>query len=322
MIYHAKECKCEYRPSQKSDFLSAEKNQAPRSLFIEPSSECNLKCKRCEFHHAKAKKLKKQESHMTMGTFRLLIENLILLQSPFKVVHFNLHGEPLLNPVIAEMIHLAHAQNIAEEYSISTNGIMLTNSKLHQLISAGIDTININLETARLHRYLEIKGDDKLDIVLDNVVNALEVISSHSRNICLTIKVAEPSIINGISEEDIESVMLFFGKHAENSKKIHIEICKEINCFTNFTKNISSINHNFCKFPFSKITIHYDGMVSFCCMDINYALTLGQLTHAYSISEMLQGKNIYRNKNLPLSQDVEPLPECKMCDNRPITRAN
>jgi MoaA/NifB/PqqE/SkfB family radical SAM enzyme len=322
MIYCAGKCEQKFCPDQSGDILSAGGNSEPRYLFIETSSKCNLQCKRCEFHHAKAKNFNKQKSCMSMNTLHLIMDNLILMKLPFKVAYFNLHGEPLLNPHIDEMIHIVHEHNIAERYSISTNGIMLTDAKLNRLINAGIDSVEINLDTARLNKYMELKGDNQLDIVLDNIVNALEVISSHSRTLNLYIKCAFQSECNGISEDDIESVMLYFKKHAENSKKIHIEICKEINCYKRNSENIFSNKQKLCEMPFSQITMHHDGMVSFCCRDINYDMTLGKITHAYSLFEMLKGKELRQIRELHLSQDLESMPACKTCMNRPITQSN
>ncbi|MDD2850940.1 MAG: radical SAM/SPASM domain-containing protein [Desulfuromonadaceae bacterium] len=319
MIYLAYGCDPKNAAERTENILASLSNHEATSLFIEPSSACNLSCKFCDFHSNKTEPFRKQKGNMSMDTFNVIMENVRSLPFKFKVVYFNLHGEPLLNPKIVEMIRVAHENNIAERYSISTNGILLTDARLNELIRAGIDTFIISLDTAKRGKYASFKGSDKLDTVLDNIVNAIEVISSHKRKLSLQIKCTIQTGIHGISESDTDSVMLLFKKHAENSERIHIYFLNEFNWYTKSKEIILHADHRLCDLLFYQVAIHYDGIVSCCCIDTNYDMTLGKLTDSVSLKEMLNGEKLCKFRKIHLSGNLDPLPTCKYCENKPVT---
>ena len=319
MIYDAYGCDPNNSAERASTVLLALSRHATTSLFIEPASVCNLKCRFCDFHSNHDQVFNKQKGIMSMATFNQVMENVLSLPFKFKVSYFNLLGEPLLNSNLANMIHIARSNDIAERYSISTNGILLTDSVLQELIKAGTDTFIVNLDTARINRYKEFKGSDKLDIVLDNIFNAIEVISSQKRFISLNIKCTHQSGSYGITEEDTESVLLLFRKYAENSDRIHIYCLKEFNWYTEAKEAKLKADHRLCDQPFFQVAIHHDGTVSWCCMDINFDMKLGKLASKDSLSEMLQSGKLRAIRNIHLSGNLDSLPVCKYCEVRPAT---
>ena len=250
MLYNAYRCDPNNSAEQASTVLSALRRHAITSLFIEPASACNLKCRFCDFHSNHDQVFKKQKGIMSMATLNQVMENVRALPFKFKVSHFNLLGEPLLNGNLANMIQISRSNDIAERYSISTNGILLTDSVLQELIKAGTDTFIVNLDTAKINRYKELKGSDKLDIVLDNIFNAIEVISSQKRFISLSIKCTHPLGGYGIAEEDTESVLLLFRKQAENSDRIHIYCLNEFNWYPEAKEVKMKADHRLCTQPF------------------------------------------------------------------------
>lgn len=320
MIYLAYGCDPKNASERTESILSSLSNHEATSLFIEPSSACNLSCKFCDFHSNKIEPFRKQKGNMSMDTFNLVMENIRAIPFKFKVVYFNLHGEPLLNPDTVEMIRIARDNNIAERYSISTNGILLTDAKSNELIRAGIDTIIVSLDTARVQKYKSFTGSDKLDIVLDNIFYAIEVVSSQKRVVNLQIKCTLQNGCHGISEDDTESVMLLLKKYAENSDRIHICFTNEFNWYTKNKESFLKADHRLCDLIFYQVAIHYDGMVSCCCIDTNYDLTLGKLTDSVSLKEMLKGEKLREFRKIHLCGNLDQFPTCKYCENKPVTK--
>lgn len=324
MIYMAYGCDPNNAPERTSIIRSALRNHEFTSLFIEPASACNLRCRFCDFHMNSAQDVfRKQKGIMSMETFHMTMRNLLALPFKFKVAYFNLHGEPLLNPSVAEMVRLAKEKDLVERYSISTNGVLLTDAMLQDLIEAGINTIIVSLDTARMKKYREFKGSDRLDLVLDHIFNAIEVISASRSRISLHIKCTLQSGCYGISEEDTESVLLLFKKHAEHSEKINIYFLREFNWYTRNKQEQLTVDHRLCDLPFFQVAIHYDGTVSACCIDINFDLAIGRITASEtSLREMLEGKKLRTIRKTHLSGNLENLPACMYCENRPVTELN
>lgn len=321
MIYLAYGCDPKNAPERTQIIRSALRNHEFTSLFIEPASACNLHCQFCDFQTNKNQDaFQKKKGIMSKDTYDIIIKNILALPFKFKVVYFNLHGEPLLNDNIIEMIHLATKQNIAERYSISTNGVLLNDAKLQALIEAGINTIIVSLDTARPLQYQNFKGSNKLDTVLDNIFNAIEVISSIHKPVVLNIKCTLPGGYHGLSDEDMESVLLLFEKHTRHSEKIHIYFLKEFSWYTKNKTHLLTPDHRLCDLPFFQVAIHYDGVVSACCIDINYDLAMGKITSSEtSLLEILHSERLKSIREIHLSGNLETLPACYYCENRPIT---
>lgn len=81
-------------------------------------------------------------------------------------------GEPLIHPDIKTIIsRLKTIENI-EEVTLTTNGILL-DSKINELVTAGLDGINISLDTLNPDRYHAMTGQNSLNEVLNGLNNAI-----------------------------------------------------------------------------------------------------------------------------------------------------
>lgn len=133
----------------------------PYSAFVFPTTYCNFKCAYCG-HSLGHKEMKKQydfvPEHMTMDTYRLVIEQLQEFPRPLKMLSLTGQGEPLLNPHIAEMVALAKEKGVANRVEIITNASLLHNKLTDDLIAAGLDTLRISLQGLSAKKYKEICG--------------------------------------------------------------------------------------------------------------------------------------------------------------------
>jgi len=120
-------------------------------------------------------------------------------------------GEPLLHRDIFLIISNLKATPGIEEVTLTTNGILL-DSKLDELISAGINGINISLDTLDDKRYKALTGKNNLKAVLSGLNKAV--------NANLKVKI-NFVVIDSFNEDEI----LDMAKLAE-SKEIHIRFCE------------------------------------------------------------------------------------------------
>jgi cyclic pyranopterin phosphate synthase len=80
-------------------------------------------------------------------------------------------GEPLVHPTLVPMVARLAALEPRPELSLTTNGISLTRSAA-QLVEAGLDRINVSLDTLDRDRFAELTRRDRLDDVLAGVAAA------------------------------------------------------------------------------------------------------------------------------------------------------
>ncbi len=80
-------------------------------------------------------------------------------------------GEPLVHPTLVPMVARLAALDPRPELSLTTNGISLTRSAT-QLVEAGLDRINVSLDTLDRERFAALTRRDRLDDVLAGVAAA------------------------------------------------------------------------------------------------------------------------------------------------------
>lgn len=79
-------------------------------------------------------------------------------------------GEPLLRGDIAELVSSAKSLGVAD-VSLTTNGLFLK-SKIRDLKEAGLDRVNISLDSLRPGRYAELTGGGSIERVFEAISGA------------------------------------------------------------------------------------------------------------------------------------------------------
>lgn len=82
-------------------------------------------------------------------------------------------GEPLVRRGCCDLIASIKAVPGIEQVTMTTNGVLLS-KYIDDLVDAGLDAVNISLDTLVRDRYLGITRFNKLDEVLDGIDMALE----------------------------------------------------------------------------------------------------------------------------------------------------
>lgn len=136
----------------------------PWRLFqVESAIACNLKCVMCPWREI----AKKAESRgvMTPAVWQAIRPYLDRVQS----IDFTGGGEPLLQPHLAEWI--ADASKAGCESGFLSNGLLLTEEKLKEILAAGINWICISMDGADAQMYHKIRVGSNFDRVCENVAN-------------------------------------------------------------------------------------------------------------------------------------------------------
>lgn len=82
-------------------------------------------------------------------------------------------GEPLVHPTLVPMISRLAALRPRPELSLTTNGVTLDRTA-HALVEAGLDRINVSVDTLDAERFVQLTRRDRLDQVLAGVAAAAE----------------------------------------------------------------------------------------------------------------------------------------------------
>ena len=132
------------------------------------TADCNLRCSYCmreehEEHSGRADLLTTEEIH-----------TIIKVVAEQGITKLRLTGgEPLLQRDIVEIVRRAKKLPNIKTVNLTTNGLLL-DQLLQQLIDAGLDSINISIDTLRRERYKTITRRDAFERAMANLMMLLE----------------------------------------------------------------------------------------------------------------------------------------------------
>ena len=134
-----------------------------KRVYVEATNKCNLTCSTCMRNVWDVK-----YGHMSNGTFECILSGLKAIPDTPEIF-FGGYGEPLSHPRILHMI--ARAKQNGHRVSLITNGILLTEGMIRQLIELNLDMLWVSLDGASPECYTDVRLGDALPTVLTNLTN-------------------------------------------------------------------------------------------------------------------------------------------------------
>jgi MoaA/NifB/PqqE/SkfB family radical SAM enzyme len=141
---------------------------APKSVKIELTARCDLKC----FFCATSKGLRKKGDMDFDFLQHILLE---MKEEGVKEIGMFYLGESLLYPRLAEAIRFAKHTCGFDYVFLTTNGRLLTKNKARDIISAGLDSLKFSFNSFCSEQYKNTTGVDAFDTVVANIHGAKEV---------------------------------------------------------------------------------------------------------------------------------------------------
>jgi len=132
----------------------------PVAVEIDPANACNLKCPWCFYD-------KVRQTHKEIMP-REQMENLIqdLIHNDINSITFTGGGEPLVNTNTVDMIEI-YGNEI--DMAMVTNGVLINKNNVKILVK-NLKYIRISLDAFEPDTYKKMKGVDKLQTVLKNIM--------------------------------------------------------------------------------------------------------------------------------------------------------
>ncbi|GAU75654.1 radical SAM/SPASM domain-containing protein [Fusibacter sp. 3D3] len=263
--------------------------ETPFSIFVFPTTFCNFRCNYCG-HSMGLSKMKNlydfEPQHMEMSVYLKVIEQLKAFPSKLKLLSLTGHGEPLLNPKIADMVKIAKESNVAERIEIISNGSLLNKEVADALIDAKLDTLKISLQGMSDKSYLKTCGTE---ISFEKLIYNLNYYYSHKQQGKLFVKIMDIALDEG--EE-----VLFYNTFENSSDRMFIEKVRPVYSGVNYDLELTTTmdrygnihkNRNVCPLPFFMLGIFPNGDVE-PCDTIYKPVILGNVKE-HSLIEMWNG---------------------------------
>jgi hypothetical protein len=226
---------------------------------------------------------------MEFGLFEKIMKELCSA-SRKPVVHLHGFGEPLLDPLLPERIKLAKTCGIKHTY-IVTNASLLFPETARKIIHAGLDTMKISFYGTDEESYratmigLDFKG------ALNNVRDFVSIRKAKTEEFqSLWRFVLDKSAGDCLNLSSLEN---FGGGRAYNR----------------MGERIVSV----CFYPWTALSVLFDGRAVTCCMDYNGVQGVGDLNFQ-SLMEVWNGTVLSAIRRQFGKLDYSGFPTCLRCD--------
>jgi len=158
----------------------------PKVVQMRLTKRCNLQCRMCDIW-----KEKDSRKELPVGEWIRITEKIYRWLGTFRLEFAG--GEILLYDNFLELVKFCRKKGI--KTSLTTNGSLIDEAVAKKIIEAGLDEINISLDTLRADLYRELRGRDDFQKVL----KAFKLIKQHrykdmSPILCMAVIIMEHNL--------------------------------------------------------------------------------------------------------------------------------
>ncbi len=203
-----------------------------RSLRFSLTNRCNLNCIYC---HNEGEG---RDEVRTEISAELIIAIARVASTYFGIRRIKFSGgEPLMRADLAEIVQ--GIRDYEDDISVTTNGIYLSNYAA-ELADAGLDRLNVSLDTIKGERYdLITSSSNNLPRVIDGIYSAIDA--------GLTPIKLNTVILNGINEDEIEDLIDFVRECNKRGGGGEVAILQLIELIPSFNHSMQPYKADFYK---------------------------------------------------------------------------
>jgi hypothetical protein len=276
----------------------------PSVLLIENTNCCNARCVMCP-----RDTLTRKRGFMELGLFEKIMNELAGARRK-PVVHLHGFGEPLLDPLLPERIRLAKSCGIKKTY-IVTNASLLFSETSRKIIEVGLDAMKISFYGTDAESYRATMRGLDFNVTLQNIKDFMRIRKELNTRTPKLILQYLPQETNGAKIEEFQSL---WSSLPDKNGGDCLNICSLDNFGGGKSYNIVGEKiTSVCFYPWTAMSVLWDGRAVTCCMDYNGVQGLGDL-NCQSIEEIWNGpvlSGIRRNFG---KLDYSGFPTCLNCD--------
>lgn len=270
------------------------------TVSMELASKCNLKCRMCS-HPTN----QREPGMMSMDDFKVIIQK--LLKTNIRQLFLNM-GEPFMNRAIFRMI--AFAKRNGFSVFISTNGLLLTDDHIINIIKTGVDGLKFSIEGTTPAVYEGIRVGGKFDRLYKNVLRMKEIRDKSGSRLPLRI-----STILMKGNENIVEFVKFWGPYCDEIE--YTAVTNHIGLVDNREVSLSESWHHrkACPqvVPYKEVNVLYNGDMVICCVDFHGKCVLGNLVDR-EFDDIWNSERMTEIRRKAYAGDTQDLDPCSVCD--------
>lgn len=284
----------------------------PNIIHVEPSGGCNLRCITCP--QSVADQTAISDRIMSMSIFEKIVSQ---SSGFFKEMYFAVGGEPLLNPLLPEMIEIAKKAGLST--TMHSNATLMTRKKAEAIIHAGLDKITLNINEEK-DSYEKIRQGAKHEKTLANIIGFLEAKRDAGKGPQVTLQsvnIYSPGMESAPPEYSKEFMSKFDGLPVDRT--LHIWAHHFAGDFAKNAK-VDYVDHHMektsyfpCSLIWTAMQVSWDGEVRPCCIDIEGIYPLGNVVDN-TLRELWNGEKMVSLRRTLSEGKHANHPLCANCD--------
>ena len=276
----------------------------PSVIMIENTNCCNSHCVMCP-----REKLTRKSGFMDFGLFEKIIKEVSNMRRK-PVTHLHGFGEPLLDPLLSERIALAKVCGIQHTY-IVTNASLLSPETSRKIITAGLDKMKISFYGTDEESYDATMRRLSFKVTFHNVIDFLRIRKEMKRKNPQLILQYLPHPTNHAKTEEFRALW-------RSVMDKTVGDCLNITSLHNYGggrayNRVGDKIVSICFYPWTAMSVLYDGRVVSCCMDYNGAQVLGDL-NCQTVMELWNGPVLSSTRRKFGKLEYSGFPTCMGCD--------
>lgn len=273
-------------------------------IDVEPTNSCNMDCLFCA----------RQQMRRPIGFMNMeLFEKICLEAKEYGClgIRFLRWGEPLLNVNIFEMIRMAKKYNLLTH--LTTNGLLLKDDSIMELIGSGLDCINISMQGLSGKEYNLLRNTDSFDLLGKNIKHLYKIREENaSRNPFLNLAVT----ITDEASVEIDDFIAHWGSFVDDISIGYtwFKRLKDKTRVDPWLRRARILPHYFrCIEVMCKLSIDWDGTVSVCCLDYDQELTIGNVKND-NLMKIWDDQRANKIRNLLSDKGQDSFVLCSTCE--------
>ena len=271
----------------------------PFELGIELTNRCNLDCLMCPRQN-----MKRKQGDMDFRLFKRIIDDNF---GSLEFVSLQQYGEPLLYPKLIEAIDYCKQKNV--RCGISTNATLLDEKLSESIIRSGLDHIILAFDGASRETYEKVRKGSSYDQVVGNIKTFLELREKMDSDIFTVIQ----CIYMRDTEDEIREFKRQWGRSSVDAVRIRQVTYSGNKPAVGAEKFVNTNLGAPCYWLWREPSIHWDGTVASCCMDVNADIPIGNLSNE-PLSVIWNNKKMIHIREMHKTGRAGEIPLCKDCN--------
>ncbi|MCJ8346747.1 radical SAM protein [bacterium] len=252
-------------------------DEAPYTLFIEPTNHCNLACTFCP-----QKDQTREKGFMSREVFLSLLED--AQEIGVKKINLFFLGESLMHKELFFMIKEIVDRGL--ECRLNTNASFLDRKKATELLNTWIQHITISFEGVNKEVYESLRVKGNYEVTLANIKTVIELKHELKSDCQVTIEIIELEETKEFIPEFKRQMSLL------NPDQLNTKVYRNwIGYLSSLKSDDLSSHYNVCSYPWRSMAVLWDGTFVPCCVDFDGIYPLGKnvkIMDAWNSKEMVQ----------------------------------